>query len=784
MRGLGDPFNGKPEYFLQWRTMISRRMEECQADALDCIQILVENSIGEVKESVKVFLSAGLTDPEITLRDVWEMLEERYGNEDRIAESVERRLHDLARVKDPGDLLSMQRLVDTCKVASSAMLANGQLLFLNSIRGIDIILDKLPRAFYNRWLSRHKKHKGQTGHNPDFHLLVEFLSSILEEMNLPYLKRSKTSLPASSNSKNAFKSFQTNAQPVSEHLCPYHQSNSHKIAECIMFGSLPFQDRKRFVSDSKLCFKCLEPHRVSNCPNALSIQCKYCRSDHVTSMHKTPPNPSVRGSNRGGNSSVSRASNPPVSGRMAASRGGTHTPGRPSSSALPPPASRGRGYSPNSSSQGTSRALSASVSIGRGSAEQLGNNSNVGSLDQASSSNEQREFRSACTTFKDSTGNPRICSKTLLVDIMHDNNPVPLRGLCILDDQSNASFCNHKVVDCFGPPALTENYSLTTLNGTIQVTGKSIAGLRVRGINQGKFYHLPPLLTHPDLPDTRSEAATSHDVLAIPHISHLHHLFPSSTAEFDVLLLLGANCGELMHVLTIGSGPPFIHQTPLGHAVVGPVCLEATSSSRFNCLRTSTAPIPQHQPIIMHRSFTPDYSSNILGDPFEMRQDDELSAMSQDDLKFMEIITNGITVNQQGNLEMPLPLKAGVPIPDNKSSVYCRTKNTLLKLKSSPSKLESSLKVFGEYLSAGHVEPITDPYNQPERVCYLPIFPIYNENKGKTRLVWDPSATVGGECLNDALLQGPDEVCNLWKPPWVWWFPPNQVRMVLSVESR
>ena len=757
MRGYGDPFDGKPEYFLQWSTLLSRRMQECQADALDCIQILIENTRGEVKDSIKNFLSAGLQHPELTLEDVWDMLKKRYGDEDRIAESVEHRLRELPRVKDTGDQASMRRLVDTCKVASSAMLNNLQLAYLNSTRGIDLILEKLPVPFFNRWLGKHQRHKGATGANPDFHLLVEFLSDILDEISLPYLKKSKI-MSSSSPKAPQFKTLQTHAQPTEGPLCPYHHSNSHTIAECIMFGSLLFRDRKQFASDMKLCFKCLGPHRAASCPNSLSLECKHCRSPagHVTSMHRAPPNQPPGGQRGGGNSTPSRGSWKPSIEPAASGRGRGFSAGPRNSlrgSTLQP--SGGGGYSGHSSHR-----------VGAAPGEV----SHWNSDDQDGSSPDERrslppssmELRNACTSFGSPGRGPRVCSKTLLVDIRcgHGGRE-PLRGLCILDDQSNASFCHPSVLNYFGLPTLTENYSLTTMNGTIHHTGESIAGLQVKGVNQGTYYALPPLLTHPALPDTRSESATSQDLLAIPHLAQYHHLFPSSTQEYEVILLVGANCGELMHVLTIGSAPPYIQQTPLGPALVGPLCPDVPASPRYKSFCTFSSTREEFQPITMRRRFVPDYSANSLGDPFETREDDDLPAMSQEDILFMDIISNGIEINDKGNLEMPLPLKPGAPIPNNRASVYCRTRSTLSKLQKNPRKLESSLKVFGEYLEAGHVEPIADPYDVPGKVCFLPIFPIYNERKGKTRLVWDPSATIKGECLNDALLQGPDQVNKL-----------------------
>ena len=57
--------------------------------------------------------------------------------------------------------------------------------------------------------------------------------------------------------------------------------------------------------------------------------------------------------------------------------------------------------------------------------------------------------------------------------------------------------------------------------------------------------------------------------------------------------------------------------------------------------------------------------------------EDELPGLSRDDKKFLDIMESGISINQKGNLEMPLPFKNVSKLPNNRSAVYMRTVNTL-----------------------------------------------------------------------------------------------------------
>ena len=99
--------------------------------------------------------------------------------------------------------------------------------------------------------------------------------------------------------------------------------------------------------------------------------------------------------------------------------------------------------------------------------------------------------------------------------------------------------------------------------------------------------------------------------------------------------------------------------------------------------------------------------------------------------------------------------------PGHKLLGVCRRSsdaiNTLMRLWNSPFRLESSIKVVGEYFEAEHVEQLQHPGIFSKMVSYLPIHSLYDETKEKTQLFFDSSAIVRGLFPNDALLQGPDE---------------------------
>ena len=370
--------------------------------------------------------------------------------------------------------------------------------------------------------------------------------------------------------------------------------------------------------------------------------------------------------------------------------------------------------------------------------------------------------KNTCTAVCGGEGKSRICSKTILVDITHRDIPGSLRGYCIVDEQSNASFCDREVIDFFTPETFADDYEITTMNGVQKIKGALVPGVIVKGVHELESYALPSLYLHPNIPDTTSEVATQEMVKAHPHIAALSNRFPKSVGEYPVLLLIGANCGSLMRSETIGSQAPFIHHTPLGYAVVGPMCPQSGEAGPFKVFRTNVQVSLGAPSCDVKRSFVPNYNKIELKTPFEEREDDEMKGYSQENLLFMDVISEGVTINDKGHIEMPVPMRPDAEVPHNRNAVLGRTISTLNRLKRDDKKLDSSLKAFGEYLAAGHVEEAPPfPPDSPHQVCYLPIFPVFNPHKEGARLVLDPSLMTNGKSLNDAFLTGPDETNKL-----------------------
>ena len=289
LKGQGNSFDGKAQFFKQWKDQLTRRLAECEADPMDSINIIIANTAGRPQTMVKQYFSAGSNDPATTLKQIWDTLEQRFGSKEQIAQSINSMITSIRPVKSiVNNINKLEDIVDTCRVASYNMVDNPELQFYNLRSGMQIVLNKLPDVICNRWNSKYYKHREQTGCNPDFFLLLDFLSNQLKEFQLASIN---SNIVENHNvDTRSHKVLLTNMSD-NKSMCVYHQAPGHSIDKCFSFSRLTYEERKCVAIDNKLCFCCLKSHKASECPNKNRIKCRICNNSHVTAMHRNTATP-------------------------------------------------------------------------------------------------------------------------------------------------------------------------------------------------------------------------------------------------------------------------------------------------------------------------------------------------------------------------------------------------------------------------------------------------------------------------------------------------------------
>ena len=134
----------------------------------------------------------------------------------------------------------------------------------------------------------------------------------------------------------------------------------------------------------------------------------------------------------------------------------------------------------------------------------------------------------------------------------------------------------------------------------------------------------------------------------------------------------------------------------------------------------------------------------------------DLANMSQEDLKFMEILKNGTELVGE-HCQVPLPFrKDEVNLPNNRSQAEKRFACLKKRLSRNHQFTQDYVKFMGELIKKGYARESTTAV-ETGNCWYLPHHAVYHPNKpGKTRVVFDLSAEFHGTSINKVLVSGPD----------------------------
>lgn len=118
--------------------------------------------------------------------------------------------------------------------------------------------------------------------------------------------------------------------------------------------------------------------------------------------------------------------------------------------------------------------------------------------------------------------------------------------------------------------------------------------------------------------------------------------------------------------------------------------------------------------------------------------------------------------DSDGYITMPLPIKCEPSRHNNSKSMAMNRFKLLQKKFTNPTFKEHYYAFMKDIISQGDAELVPESEVENPKSWYVPHFGVYHPKKpDKIRVVFDGSAKVGGMCLNDHLLQGPDQLNSL-----------------------
>ena len=194
-----------------------------------------------------------------------------------------------------------------------------------------------------------------------------------------------------------------------------------------------------------------------------------------------------------------------------------------------------------------------------------------------------------CTKVCGSASRTKTCAKTLLVEAYLEANPKLSKPVyVIIDDQSNSSFVDERLVEFFNEKFPVQSYKILSAQRdcSIRTKGFQVTGLRLKGVISGKTLRVPFALSCAGLLDTRCDAATPDTVTAHSHLAQHALQFPEFDPSAHTMVLLGRDCGEVMAATLLSQEEPYLYETPLSLALVGSVCLTGRKHSTVGLNQT------------------------------------------------------------------------------------------------------------------------------------------------------------------------------------------------------
>ncbi|XP_026059678.1 uncharacterized protein LOC113044182 [Carassius auratus] len=322
----------------------------------------------------------------------------------------------------------------------------------------------------------------------------------------------------------------------------------------------------------------------------------------------------------------------------------------------------------------------------------------------------------------------------------------------ILDTQSDSTFVLEDVLDKLNVDAQPVKLKLSTMTAidTI-ISSKNVRGLQVRGLHSKDHIQLQQAYSRDFIPVDKSYVPTNETALLWPHLRHLADKLPP-LLDCDVGLLIGYDCPAALTPLEVIIGDknqPFAQRSKLGWSIIGssnPHLDRQGSQSFVHRLTVKELPIPSTTDVL--KALESDFTERTYEDKY----------VSQNDVHFIQFLSDNITQKKDGHYEMPLPFKGNSPpnLPNNKRLATVRLQCLKKKLKTNKKYYDQYKTFMEETISKGDAEPAPTTF-AGETEWYLPHHGIYQPRKpDKLRVVFDCSAKFHGVSLNDTLLTGPD----------------------------
>ncbi|XP_021332949.1 uncharacterized protein [Danio rerio] len=722
-------FNDKPENYWAWKSSFCNAIEGLDLKPSEELDLLVQWLGPESTEHARRIRSVHISYPDVGLSMVWKRLEDCYGSAEAMEAALFNKLECFPKLsnKDHQRLRELGDLLLELKIAKAEGYLPG-LTFLDTSRGISSILEKLPFNLQEKWMLQGTRYKQEYGVSfPPFSFFCDFICGEARMRNDHSFKLTTQNVSLSRFEKypkairapvTVHKTEIDNATQRNEfnrtndnlnRQCPIHKK-PHPLRKCRGFREKTLLDRKAFLRENSICFKCCSSttHQAKDCKAV--IQCSECNSDkHIAALHNGPapwlekkdtePSADYGGEQEEFLSPVATSSCTKVCG------------------------------DPNSRKSCSKICLVNVYPEG-----------------------EPHNKRKVYAVIDDQSNRSLARSAFFEMFKVEDNTAPYMLRTCAGIAKTEGRRADGFIVESFDGktslalPSLIECNLIPNNRSEIPTPEAAQYHSHLRSV-ASKIPSLDPkakilLLLGRDLIQVHKVEEQCNGPLHAPFAQRL----ALGWVIVGDICLNGAHKPATVdvfktHILANGR-PSYMSPCPNSMFV-------KDYFSLHNEPKTSLNP--------KQKTLSVSEECSIGESVFRCTKNDEKTAPSMDDLAFLKIMEDQFHQDESNSWVAPLPFRSPRQrLPNNKVQANNRLMLLTRKLRKHPEVKEHFVDFMGKIFENGHAE-LAPQLQENEECWYLPMFGVYHPKKpGQIRVVFDSSAQHQGVSLNDVLLTGPN----------------------------
>lgn len=288
-------FNDQPQSYRAWKRSFKNALSGLDLSASEETDLLVKWLGKDSAEHAKRIRAVHVNLPGRGLSVIWERLDACYGAPEVIEDALFQRIDSFPKIsnREYGKLHELSDLLMELEAAK----ADGDLpglYYLDTARGINPLVQKLPFSLQEKWLSLGSSYKLR--HNipfPPFEVFVDFIKEQATIRNDPSFRFTTQADVVPKADKTPWRSTRQKEISVhktdvcnkahlatdkheirtdnSERLCPIHK-RPHLLQKCRAFREKPLEERKAFLKENRICYKCC---------TSTQHTAKYCESQTI-----------------------------------------------------------------------------------------------------------------------------------------------------------------------------------------------------------------------------------------------------------------------------------------------------------------------------------------------------------------------------------------------------------------------------------------------------------------------------------------------------------------------